>query len=112
MFSIEAKNAMLNVLKVDAIQLHSGPPGPAGADNIVANTFLDGTFSAASNAERILLADVNYAGLKPLQPITHISFWADSVFLACSELSGDRAANAAGEYTIKAVSTKIGIADS
>lgn len=109
MFTVECRNAMLDAIHFDAIQLHSGPPGKDGTDNPIPDTRVWANFSTANNGERVLLANVDFTGLPALQPISHISIWADGAFQTAQELTGDRAANAGGEYTVKAISTKIGI---
>ena len=111
-FSTTAKNTMLDALTVDRVQLHSGDPGADGTANVIAETKVAATFAAASNAERALSADVAYTGLTPSQSITHVSFWKDAgtVYHGSKPLTGDQAANASGEYTLKAT-TKLTLTD-
>lgn len=118
-FATAAKNTMLDALTVDRIQLHSGDPGAAGTDNAVLNaasgsTMVAATFDAASGGERLLQSDVAYTGASALtaaQAVTYVSFWSynggSPVFHGSSALSGDQAANASGEYTVKATTTKL-----
>ena len=112
-FSTTAKNTMLDALTVDRIQLHSGDPGAAGTANVVADTKLAATFAAASNGERALSTDVDYTGLSANQSVTYISFWKNdgTVFHGSKALTGDQAANASGEYTVKATTTKLSLTD-
>jgi len=112
-FSTTAKNTMLDALTVDRIQLHSGDPGAAGTANVVADTKLAATFAAASNGERALSTDVDYTGLSANQSVTYLSFWKDAgtVFHGSKALTGDQAANASGEYTVKATTTKLSLTD-
>jgi hypothetical protein len=101
-FSTDAKNAMLDALEPDEIQLHDGDPGAAGTSNRVGDT--DGeaaaVFAAASSGSRALNAQVDFTNLSPLQSITWISVWDATVFLGKAEVTaGDVAANAAGEWS-------------
>ena len=112
-FSTTAKNTMLDALTVDRIQLHSGDPGADGTANVIANTKVAATFSAASSGERPLATAVNYTGLTPGQSVTYVSFWKDAgtVFHGSKPAVGDQAANASGEYNVKAATTKLSLTD-
>ena len=101
-FSTTAKNAMLDALEPEEIQLHDGDPGAAGTANRVGDT--DGeaaaVFAAASSGSRALNAQVDFTNLDPLQSVTWISVWDAAVFLGKAQItSGDVAANAAGEWS-------------
>jgi len=111
-FSTTAQNTMLDALVIDRVQLHSGDPGADGTGNVIADTKVAASFAAASNAERVLSADVDYTGLTPSQSITHVSFWKDAgtVYHGSKALTGDQAANASGEYKLKAT-TKLRLTD-
>lgn len=113
-FSVGAKNSMLDSLTADRVRLHSGAPGAAGTDNTIAEAPLTAAvFNAAGSGERLLNANVAFAGLVASQAVTHYSAWtaAGSVFLGSSALTGDQAANVAGEYTLLATTTKLAIND-
>ena len=112
-FSTTAKNTMLDALTVDRIQLHSGDPGADGTANVISDTKVAATFSAASSGERPLATAVNYTGLTPGQSVTYISFWKNdgTVFHGSKAVTGDQAANASGEYTVKAATTKLSLTD-
>jgi hypothetical protein len=103
-FSTDAKDAMLDALTCDEIQLHDGDPGAAGTANRVGDT--DGVetavFAAASSASRALNANVDFTNLSADQSVTWISVWESGVqFQGKAQItSGDVAANAAGEYTV------------
>ena len=101
-FSTTAKNAMLNALTVDRIQLHDDAPGAAGDENVVADTYVAATFSAASGGERALATAVEYTELTPSQAVTYLSAWTHSgvVFIGSVALTGDQEANGDGEYTV------------
>lgn len=115
-FSTAAKNAMLDALTVDRVRLHSGDPGSAGTNNTIAAFGLAAaTFNAASSGERTLASDVAFTGGAAAQSVTHWSAWQNSgtVFQGSGTISsGDVTANAAGEYTLKATTTKLRITDS
>jgi hypothetical protein len=114
-FATAAKNTMLGALTVDRVQLHSGAPGAAGTDNVIATTLVAATFAAADGGERDLSTDVDYTGLTPLQTITYVSFWSynggDPVFHGSSAITGDQAANAAGAFTLTAAGTTLSLSD-
>jgi len=101
-FSTEGKNIMLDGLTPDEVQLHDGDPGSSGTANRVGGT--DGeeaaTFSAASGGERALASQVDFTGLDGGQTVTWFSVWEGATFVGKGELTGDTAANAAGEISL------------
>lgn len=109
-FSTTAKNAMLDALTMDRVRLHSGDPGAAGTSNTIAAFGLTAaTFAAASGGERVMSGDVAFTGGSAGQSVTHFSIWSNAgTVYQCSGAisSGDVAANAAGEYTLKGTTTK------
>jgi hypothetical protein len=109
-YATTAINLALDAITVDRIRLHSGDPGGAGTSNALGAGLSAATFNAASSGERLLDADVTVTGLTALQSVTHFSLWLNSgtVFRGGFAISsGDVAANAAGEYTLKATTTKM-----
>jgi len=109
-FSLEARNAMLDSLTVNQIQLHNGDPGAAGTANRVGGANGEETFTlaAASDGSRNPSADVPFTGLDADQAVTWISWWNTTgpVFQGKAQItSGDQAANAAGEYTVTTASS-------
>lgn len=108
-FSVTARNQALDGITVDRVSLHSGDPGTTGANYISGGGKQAATFDAASNGERLLNSDVAFTGLGASQAVTHYGFWLASgdVFKGGAALTGDQAANAAGEYTLKGTTTKI-----
>lgn len=114
-FSTLGKNLMLNSQAADRVQLHSGDPGASGTANVIAGTMAPATFGTSTLAERQLSADVEYTELAPAQVVTHFSVWnyngGTPQFLGSSALTGDQAANAAGDYTLKATTTKLSLSD-
>jgi len=108
-FSTTARNQALDGITVDRVSLHSGDPGTTGANIIAGGGKVAATFNAAGSGERVLNADVPFTGLGALQAVTHFGVWlnAGDVFKCGSTLTGDQAANAAGEYTLKGTTTKI-----
>lgn len=109
-FSTAAKNTMLDALTMDRVRLHSGDPGASGTSNTIGAFGLTAaTFAAASSGERVLSSDVAFSGGSAAQSVTHFSIWSNSgPTYHCSGAisSGDVAANAAGEYVLKATNTK------
>lgn len=112
-FSTTAKNTMLDALTADRVRLHSGDPGAAGTSNTIAAFGLTAsTFNAASSGERTLASDVAFTGGSAAQSVTYFSVWKNvgTVFEGSGQItSGDVTANAAGEYTLKATTTKLSI---
>ncbi len=108
-YSTTAANQALDAVTVDRLSLHSGDPGTTGANLIAAAGKLAATFNAAASRERVLNADVNFTGMSAAQAVTHFGVWlnAGDVFKCGGTLTGDQAANAAGEYTVEATTTKL-----
>lgn len=104
-FSVAAKNLMLDALGANQVQLHNGDPGAAGTANRVGgvNGEAAATFAAASGGVRSPSANVEFTGLDANQPVTWFSVWNTTgpVFEGKGQItSGDVAANAAGEWTL------------
>lgn len=108
-YSTVAENQALDGVTVDRVSLHSGDPGTTGANIIAGGGKVAATFDAAASGERVLNADVNFTGLGASQAVTHFGVWlaAGDVFKCGNALTGDQAANAAGEYTLKGTTTKM-----
>jgi len=106
-----ALNLALDAITVDRVRLHSGAPGAAGTDNALGAGIVAATFNAASGGERALNADVDFTGLGANATVSHFSLWLNSgtVFRGGFAMAGgsDTNANAAGEYTLKATTTKM-----
>jgi hypothetical protein len=114
-FATTAKNLALDAITVDRVRLHSGAPGAAGTDNTIAAFGLTAaTFNAASSAERVLASDVTFTGGSAAQSVTHFSVWLNSgtVFRGgFSITSGAVNADGAGQYVLKATTTKLTASD-
>jgi hypothetical protein len=108
-FATVALNQALDGITVDRVSLHSGDPGTTGANYITAAGRQAATFNAASGGERLLNADVAFTGMTGGQAVTYWGAWlnAGTVFKCGGPLTGDTAANAAGEFTLKGTTTKI-----
>ena len=109
-FSLTARQQALDGITVDRVSLHSGDPGTTGASYITAGGKQAATFSAANGSgERVLSGDIAFTGMTGNQSVTHFGVWLASgdVFKCGAALTGDQAANAAGEYTLKGTTTKI-----
>jgi hypothetical protein len=110
-YSVVARNQALDGITVDRVRLHTGDPGAAGTDGtpLGAGT-VAATFNAAASGERLLDSDVNFTGLGANAAVGFFSIWLNSgtVFKGGFAItSGDTNANAAGEYTLKATTTKL-----
>lgn len=108
-FSVAARNEALDGILVGQVSLHSADPGTDGANLIAAAGKQNATFNAASSGARALNADVAFSGMTGSQTVTHFGVWtSDGVTFKCgAALTGDQAANAAGEYTLKGTTTTI-----
>lgn len=108
-YSVTARNQALDGIIVDRVRLHSAAPGVTGTDNAL-GTLTAATFSAAGSGERLLSGDVTLTGLGASATVSHFSLWlnAGTVFKGGFAItSGDVTANAAGEYILKATTTKM-----
>lgn len=108
-FSLTARQQALDGITVDRVSLHSADPGTDGSNYITAAGRQAATFNAANaSGERTLSGDVAFTGMSANQTVTHFGVWlnAGTVFKLGAALTGDQAANAAGEYTLKGTTTK------
>lgn len=108
-YAVTARNLALDAITADRVRLHSGDPGAAGTD-FALGSLTAATFNAAASGERLLNADVTLTGLGASASVTHFSIWlnAGTVFRGGFTItSGDTNANAAGEYILKATTTKM-----
>lgn len=114
-FATAAKNTMLDALTMDRVRLHSGDPGASGTSNTIAAFGLTAaTFAAAGSGARALSGDVAFTGGSAAQSVTYFSVWdnngGSAVYHGSGQItSGDVAANASGEYTLKATTTTVTI---
>lgn len=105
-FSVAAKNVMLDALSPDEVRLHDGDPGGDGTANRVggANGVEAASFAAADEGERDLAAQVDFTGLDPDQSVTWYSAWDTSdgdVFLGKGQITqGATAADSSGDYAL------------
>lgn len=108
-FATVALNDALGAILVDRIRLHSGDPGPSGTNNPLGGSLSVAAFGVASAGQRTLTNDVTVTGLSPNQSVTYFSVWwnTGTIFKGGFPLSGDLQANAAGEYIVKATTTKL-----
>jgi hypothetical protein len=88
-------------------QLHSGAPGAAGTSNVCSGSRQAVTWAAAtSDGDFALSSALNFTGIAGSGAVQYVSFWSASTagtFYGSYALSGDSAANAAGEYTVTAI---------
>jgi len=108
-FSTDALNDALDGLDLAQVSLHSDDPGTDGSNLIAGGGKQAATFNAAASGERALNADVDFTGLGASQAVTHFGVWGTggTTFMCGAPLTGDQAANAAGEYSLKATTTKV-----
>lgn len=112
-FAEVAKNQALDGITVDLMQMHSGDPGAAGANNQL-GTKVACTFAAAGSSARALSTAVDFTGLGASQSCPWFSIWlnAGTVFKGRGQItSGDVAANAAGEFRVT-TATSLTLSDS
>ena len=110
-YAVTALNLALDAITIDRIRLHSGDPGVNGTANTLGAGLSPATFAASGSAQRLLTTDVLVTGLAPNQSVTHFSVWLNTgtVFRGSFNISAgsDTQANAAGEYTLKATTTRM-----
>jgi hypothetical protein len=109
-FSTVAKNESLDGIPMDRVSLHSADPGTDGSNIIAGGGKQVAVFDPAAGGVRALNADVVFSGLGALQPVTHYGVWlnAGDVYKYGSAITvGDLAANAAGEYTLRGITTTV-----
>ena len=86
------------------MQLHSGARGAAGTTNAVGSRVaVNGTVDGDGD---ITWTNVAFTGLAANQTVTEVSYWSAAsggTYYGGATLSGDTAANAAGEYTVTQV---------
>jgi hypothetical protein len=89
---------------VTHLQLHSAAPGAAGTTAAVGRRVgVTGTTDADGD---ITWGPANFTGLTANQAVTHVSYWSAATagtFYGSAALTGATSANAAGEYTVTAV---------
>jgi hypothetical protein len=109
-FALIARQQALDGITMDRVSLHSGDPSTTGANYVTAGGKQAATFGAATaGGERLLSGDIAFTGMTANQAVTHFGVWlaAGDVFKCGVALTGDQAANAAGEYTLKGTTTKV-----
>jgi hypothetical protein len=97
-----------NALRAAAVKmrLHAGDPGAAGTSNPTTSTVQSCSWSAAtSNGDFGLSASVAFTGVASNGAAQWVSLWdtANTTWYGNFQLSGDQTANAAGEYTVTAL---------
>ncbi len=99
---VVAANAVDGVIAF--MQLHSSSPGAGYTANAVGSRVaVNGTVDADGD---ITWTNVAFTGLTASQAVSHVSYWSASTGgtnYGGAALSGDTAANAAGEYTVTSV---------
>ena len=107
-FSEAAKNVMLDALTPVQASLHSGDPGPLGADNELAGGSYarqNVTFNAAASASRALSADAVFN--VPASTVAWVGYWASGpVFLGSDEVTSEVFISP-GTYTLLASGTTL-----
>lgn len=102
---VVAANALRSA--VTHMQLHSGDPGAAGTSNVTTADREAVTWSAAANdGDFDLDSAVNFTGVAASGAATYVSLWSSftgGTHYGNFQLTGDQAANAAGEYTVTAL---------
>ena len=109
-----ALDLMLTGLDIDLITLHSGDPGVAGDQNVVATVTAVTLAAAGDNGDgqrkRSVSAQVDFTGLTPGASVVNFGWWKnaapDEFRGYTARTSGDATVNAAGEYSVT-TATKI-----
>lgn len=87
------------------MQLHSGAPGATGTTNQI-GTRVACAFTSDADGDLTLDATVNFTGLTANGAVQYASLWSASTGGNChatQALTGDATANAAGEYSVTAL---------
>jgi hypothetical protein len=99
---VVAANAIDGVIHY--MQLHSGARGGSGTTNVVGSRVaVDASVDGDGD---LTWVGVAFTGLPANQAVAEVSYWSASsggTYYGGSALSGDAAANAAGEYTVTSV---------
>lgn len=107
------KNLLLDASDINTVSLHSGDPGGAGTANEITGSGSYArqscTFAAAASGEKELSTALDFT-LAPNQAVTYIGFWASSTFRGSKTLTGDLAANSAGQFRVT-TATKLTLSD-
>lgn len=85
------------------MQLHSADPGATGLNAVGSRVAVNGTVDGDGD---ITWSNVAFTGLTANQAVSHVGYWSAATagtFYGAAALSGDLAANAAGEYTVTSV---------
>lgn len=84
--------------------LSNGAPGAAGTSNAVGTRVAN---SGSVNASGVITRNsAAFTGLTANQAVTHVTYWTAATggtYKGASALTGDTAANSAGEFTVTAV---------
>lgn len=89
---------------VDLLSLHSAQPDATGSNETTA-TRQTPTWDTAANGDLILTTDEAFTGGTASGACTHVGLWnaAGTTFYGYFALTGDQTFNAAGEYTLTAI---------
>lgn len=85
------------------MSLHSADPGGTGTNAVGTRVAVSGAVDGDGD---ITWSNVAFAGLPANQPVSHVGYWSavtGGTFYGSAALSGDLAANAAGEYNVVSV---------
>lgn len=114
-FSAGAKITMLDALTVDRLSLHTGDPGANGTANEVdggSYARQECVYSAASNGERLLNADVTFD--VPAGTVAWVAKWnfnaGTPIFIGADDVT-DEVFAAPGQYVVKATTSKLSLTD-
>lgn len=86
-------------------QIHTAQPNASGSNEATSGRQTI-TWVTAANGDIIATVDLAFTGGAASGPATHIGFWSASsagTFYGWLPLTGDQTFNAAGEYTVTAI---------
>lgn len=86
---------------INKISLHSGDPGAAGTSN--KTTAADKTVTCTATNGVVTVPSTSFTGGAASGPATFVGLWNGTNYRGSYPLTGDQAFNAAGEYTVTAV---------
>lgn len=90
---------------INFVQIHTAQPDGTGSNESSA-TRLAANWDTAANGDMLLTTDAAFTGGAASGAATHVGFWSAvsaGTFYGYLPLTGDQTFNAAGEYTLDAI---------
>lgn len=101
------RNALATYLgtQVDALSIHSADPGSTGANEITVAARQTPAWGLGATGELTLSTQEDFTGATALATVHSVGLWLSGTFKGyITRTSGDAAVNAAGQYSVTALS--------